>query len=78
MSEQRVDLTKQQRDVLTALERLSARNGFAPTLRELAAEVGLASASTVLHHVRVLEEAELVERRAGCPRAIRHRIGGDV
>lgn len=74
MPDRTIDLTKRQRQVLAALERLSMDNGFAPTLREIASEVGLASASSVHHHVRVLEEAELVERRAGCPRAIRQRV----
>jgi repressor LexA len=74
MSDQPIDLTKRQRQVLDALARLSTDNGFAPTLREIASEVGLASASSVHHHVRVLEEAELVERRAGCPRAINQRV----
>lgn len=77
MPDRTIDLTKRQRQVLAALERLSMDNGFAPTLREIASEVGLASASSVHRHVRVLEEAELVERRAGCPRAIRQRVVHD-
>lgn len=73
MPDRTIDLTERQRQVLAALERLSTDNGFAPTLREIASEVGLASVSSVHRHVRVLEQAELVERRAGCPRAIRQR-----
>lgn len=75
MSEDLLKLTARQRDVLAALERLSRRDGFAPSLREIADEVGLSSASSVHHHVRVLERAQLVERRAGCPRAIRTGSG---
>lgn len=75
MAEKLLDLTERQRDVLAALERLSRRDGFAPSMRELAEEVGLASASSV-HHVRVLEDAELVERRDGCAGAIRAGSAG--
>lgn len=71
MTDVRSDLTARQRQVLAALERLTERDGFPPSLRELASEVGLASPSSVLRHVRVLEGAELVARRPGCPRAIR-------
>ena len=67
----RLDLTARQRQVLAALERLTRDHGYPPTLRELGDEVGLASANSVLWHVRVLEEAELIERRAGRPRAVR-------
>lgn len=74
MTDRPIDLTARQRQVLAALERLARDNGFAPSLRELASEVGLASAGSVHRHVRVLEQAELVERRAGCPRAIRQRV----
>jgi repressor LexA len=65
------DLTERTREVLAALERLLARDGFPPTLRELAGEVGLRSPSSALHHVEVLEAAELIERRPACPRAVR-------
>lgn len=66
-----LDLTARQRQVLAALERLTRDRGYPPTLREIGDEVGLASASSVLWHVRVLEEAELIERQAGRPRAVR-------
>ncbi|WP_130649170.1 hypothetical protein [Egicoccus halophilus] len=42
----------------------------APSLRELADEVGLASPSSVLHHVRVLEHHGAIERRAGAARTV--------
>lgn len=65
------DLTARQREVLAALERLIADHGYPPTLRELGAEVGLSSASSVWAHVHVLEEAELIERHPGRPRTTR-------
>lgn len=65
------DLTRRQRQVLAALRRLHERTGVAPTLREIGDEVGLASASSVFAHVRVLETRGLVERRPGSPRTLR-------
>jgi hypothetical protein len=65
------DLTRRQRQVLAALRRLHERDGVPPTLREIGAEVGLSSASSVVAHVRVLEERGLAERAPGCPRTLR-------
>jgi repressor LexA len=65
------DMTARQREVLDALRRLHDQHGFAPSLREVASEVGLASASSVHHHLRRLEARGLVERRAGQPRSVR-------
>jgi repressor LexA len=63
-------LSKRQQAVLAAIEHLLACNGFPPTIREIGEEVGLASPSSVLHHVRALEDAGYLERRAHCPRAM--------
>lgn len=65
------DLTRRQREVLAALHRIHQRLGYAPTLRELGDEVGLASASSVHAHLTSLERLGLVERSAGRPRALR-------
>ncbi|MEX1164562.1 MAG: hypothetical protein WEB03_13395 [Nitriliruptor sp.] len=65
------DLTRRQRQVLAALRRLHEHSGVPPTLREIGAEVGLSSASSVIAHVRVLEERGLAERVPGCPRTLR-------
>lgn len=67
----RRSLTKRQRDVLEAIERLTARHGYPPTIRELADEVGLRSTSSVHEHLDALEHHKLLDRRPGCPRAIR-------
>jgi repressor LexA len=63
-------LSKRRRAVLEAIERLSARDGFPPTIREIGDEVGLASPSSVLHHLRRLEDAGYLDRRANRPRAM--------
>jgi repressor LexA len=70
------DMTARQRAVLEALRRLHDEHGFAPSLREVASEVGLASASSVHHHLRRLEARGLVERRAGRPRSVRRLPSG--
>jgi repressor LexA len=70
------DLTKRQREVLEALRRLHDQHGFAPSLREVASEVGLASASSVHHHVVRLEEHGLIERRPRQPRTVRRIMAG--
>jgi repressor LexA len=67
------DLTGRRREVLEALRRLTARDGHPPTLREVADDVGLASPSSVLHHVRVLATEGHVELRPGRPRTIVER-----
>jgi repressor LexA len=69
-----VDLTRRQRQVLAALRRMHEGAGFAPTLRELGAEVGLSSTSSVHAHVRVLEARGLVERNPGQPRTLRPTV----
>jgi repressor LexA len=70
-----LDLTRRQRQVLAALERLHEQHGVAPTLRELGDEVGLSSSSSVLAHVRVLQARGLVHARPGQPRTLR-TVGG--
>jgi repressor LexA len=70
------DLTQRQREVLAALQRLHYQHGFAPSLREVASEVGLASAGSVHPHVVKLTERGLVERRPGQPRTVRRILAG--
>jgi repressor LexA len=70
------DLTKRQREVLEALRRLHDQHGFAPSLREVADEVGLASVSSVHAHVAKLTERGLVERRPRQPRTVGRSIAG--
>jgi repressor LexA len=70
------DLTQRQREVLAALQRLHDQHGFAPSLREVASEVGLASTSSVHHHVVRLEQRGLIDRRPGQPRTVRRSMAG--
>jgi repressor LexA len=70
------DLTARQREVLEALRRLHDQHGSAPSLREVASEVGHASASSVHPHVVKLTEQGLVECRPGQPRTVRRSMAG--
>jgi repressor LexA len=71
MRDRTTDLTERQHQVLDALRRLHERSGFPPTIREIGDEVGLASSSSVVAHVRVLEARGLADRVPGRPRTLR-------
>jgi repressor LexA len=43
---------------------------YPPTVREIAAGVGLSSSSTVHYHLTELVKLGLVERKPNCPRCI--------
>jgi len=43
---------------------------YPPTVREIAAGVGLKSSGTVHRHIINLEKLGLIKRRANCPRCI--------
>lgn len=51
--------------VLEFLAEYSAEHGYQPTVREIAAGVGLRSTSTVSHHLRALELAGKLRRGTG-------------
>ncbi|MFF1732016.1 winged helix-turn-helix transcriptional regulator [Streptomyces sp. NPDC058247] len=59
------DITKRQQSVLIAIHAHIADHGEAPTVREIAAAVGLASPSSALYQLRRLEEAGVVRRARG-------------
>lgn len=64
----RPGLTPRQREVLATITELTERRGYPPTIREIGAAVGMASPSSVHHHVRALEQAGLLSRSQGRPR----------
>src|SRR2546426_3457923 len=59
----RVLPTPRQKEILEAVRSLTAERGAAPTLRDIASRVGLASVSTVHKHLALLEERGLLRRR---------------
>ncbi|WP_305784326.1 transcriptional repressor LexA [Symbioplanes lichenis] len=67
------DLTPQQQRILAVVAASIRERGYPPTMREIAARVGLRSPSTVAHHLQVLEQHGLLRRAAGSPRAVELR-----
>jgi repressor LexA len=63
-------LTPRQRQILAMIRDWVDRHGYPPTMREIAAAVGLASPSSVAHQLRVLEEHGHLRRDARGSRAV--------
>ncbi|MET7928300.1 helix-turn-helix domain-containing protein [Streptomyces sp. NPDC005349] len=59
------EVTERQRSVLAAIRAHIADHGEAPTVREIAAAVGLSSPSSVLYQLRRLEEAGVLRHARG-------------
>lgn len=67
----RIPLTRQQEQVFLAVSSLIERRGYPPTIREICAEAGLTSTSTVAHHLDQLEARGWIRRGPhGAARAI--------
>lgn len=63
-----------QRDILDFLR--TYPHDYAPTVREIAAAVGIKSSSTVHHKLKDLERLGYIERRPYCPRCITVKTPG--
>lgn len=68
--QQRPPITARQRQIMHAIEEHVHRHGYGPSLRELAASVGLRSADTVAYHLQVLVDRGLVTKAPGKARAL--------
>lgn len=64
-------VTPRQDLILRAIERSLDVRGFVPSMREIAAEVGLASASTVSYHFGALQKQGLIAQDPNTPRGYR-------
>jgi repressor LexA len=62
------ELTPRRRRIVEVIEDAVQRNGYAPSMREIAQAVGLASTSSVAHQLSVLEKAGYLSREARRPR----------
>ena len=65
-------MTTQQR-ILLAIQQYIHQHRYPPSVREIAAMVGLASTATVHGHLRRLREKGLIEWEPSCPRTLRVR-----
>ncbi len=64
-------LTPRQEQILAVVEESIRVTGYPPSVREIGAQVGLASPSTVKYHLDSLEKMGALTRQAGRPRALR-------
>lgn len=71
-------LTQQQSRVLAAIRCAIQQQGYPPTVREIAAAVGLGSPSSVTHHLRTLEDLGIIRRDRRNPRAIEVHAGENL
>lgn len=58
-------------DLLAFLESYAAEHGYAPTVREIQAGLGIASPATVHRRLLALDRAGLIDRIPGTSRTIR-------
>jgi repressor LexA len=72
-----MELTPRQRSILTVIRDWVDEHGYPPTMREIGAAVGLASPSTVAHHMSILEKNGFLRRDARGSRAVDIRPPAD-
>lgn len=58
-------------EILKFINEFSAKNGYAPSVREICKKIGLNSTSTVFYYLKQLEAEGLVARDSGKNRAIK-------
>lgn len=66
----RPPLTERQYQLLNHIVRLTASNGFAPSFRDLMAEMGIRSANGIACHLRALVKKGYVRRAYGKARTL--------
>ncbi|CAM4155952.1 transcriptional repressor LexA [Helcobacillus massiliensis] len=71
-------LTARQRRILDVIEDAIREHGYPPSMREIASKAGLASPSSVLHQLTVLETKGYVRRDPNRPRALELVQGDDA
>jgi repressor LexA len=71
-------LTERQRQVLSVVQRWALKYGYAPSTREIADELGLASASTAGRHLRALEDLGFLRRGRRATRPVDVRMFFDL
>jgi repressor LexA len=62
------DLTTRQRKIIQVIEDSARRDGYPPTLREIAESTGLASTSSVAYQLSALQKKGYLSRGSGRPR----------
>ncbi len=70
-------LSARQQQILNFIQYSTEEKGYSPSVREIGKAVGLASPSTVKHHLDSLQQKGLLARDGGLPRALRLNETGD-
>lgn len=65
-----VKLYKRQRQILDFISQYIQRNGYSPTLAEIAQALGVSSLATVHEHLETMEKKGVIKRREGAVRSI--------
>jgi len=65
-----VTLYKRQRQIVDFLAQYIQKNGFAPTLQEIATAINVSSLATVHEHIQALERKHIVKKHEGAVRGI--------
>ena len=63
-------LTTRQAEILNVIETAMAEHGYAPTMREIGAAVGLTSTASVKYQLEILEEKGFIRRDESKGRAL--------
>lgn len=71
------ELTPRRRQILDFIATTVEERGYPPTVREIGAEVGLKSSSSVHYHLKALEDEGLITRDGSLTRALRVSGTGD-
>ena len=70
-------LTPMRRKILEYIIACQRERNFPPTIREIAAHVGLNAPATVANHIEVLKKAGYIEKNAKQPRTLTVRLDAD-
>lgn len=65
-----VTLYKRQRQIVDFIAQYIQRNGYSPTLREIADAIGVSSLATVHEHLQALERKHIIRKHEGSARGI--------
>lgn len=65
-----VTLYKRQRQIVDFLAQYIQKNGYAPTLQEIADSIGVSSLATVHEHLQALERKKIIKKHEGAVRGI--------
>lgn len=65
-----VTLYKRQRQIFDFIAQYIQKNGFAPTLKEIAGAIGVSSLATVHEHLQALQRKKVIKKHEGTVRGI--------